>query len=683
MNPTKTPSIALALLFALASVPEPATGDPITGDQDHPIPLDEVVVTAPRIETELVDVPTSLTVITREEIDQSRAASVVELLRSVTASNVLDETGNGNTQHVAFRAYESWRAANSVVMVNGIPSRTFFNVPIEPASVERIEIIRGPSSVVYGGRVGGGVINIVTRTGGSKGLAILPQFSMGSFGLRKTGLSLGGTTDRLNYQVSALHKRGDGFRDRNSRYEVLNFSTRVVQQLDERSVLSMNLLYWDGDTEFPGGFATLEALKVDRTAVFIDPTSEWPQRNLSGNVAYEGRFSWAQSAAANFFFSLRDQTQILDFRSPGAPDPDVRKSLRDRSNLGFVARYRHQNMIGSVRSTILVGTHIEWDDFDNARFQAPGGIITGAPLSDQSTGNLITALYALEELRLTHALQTTFGLRYERIDNRSTDNLVAENSGTESMGVLIPAIGFEYVLAEDLRIYANSVRTFSPPQPQQLLDPVQGNRDLEPAISFKHELGAKLTPTRSVELSMATYYENYAQDITRVTVQSAEGRTQQLQNVGKTNRRGLEGEIRVRMAEGRDGTPALSLFVNGTLQKGTFSAHPNFEGNTLPYVPGRLVNFGARYGSSTGLSISLGGNYVGSKWGDNNNRTAFQMPGYSILNSVIGYEGERFSVFAKMDNLLDEVYAVQYKPTLHGFLPGAPRNFEIGFVLKN
>ncbi len=647
------------------------------------VSLEEVKVTAPRVETEIVDVPGSTTIITREEIENYRASSVLDVVKNVTASGAFDESGSGNTQNFGLRAYEAWRGQNTVVMFNGIPVRNFFNVPIEPVSVERIEILRGPSSVVYGGRNASGIINIVTRTGGDRKLTIRPEISGGSFGLQKYGLFIGGSSADLTYHVSGLYKRGDGFRDRNSKYEVMNFSARLVQQIDERSRLSLNATYWDGDKEFAGGFVTMEELRKDSTKVFIDPVQEWPQRFLNGNISYEVQFTSAHSAEFNLFYGLRDQVQILDLRGPGAPEPRVGKFIRNRGNLGFVGRYRFNTDLGNMKSALVTGVDIEWDDFDGISLNAPNGIIeTGNFLGDTSTGNLISAIYALETLYPTEALRVAAGLRYERVDYKTEDNLNPERSGDEGVDLLIPAFGAEYTLSDKASVYGNIVRTFRPPRAQELIDPLIGNPDLNPAISYKYELGTRVRPLKLISLTAAAYFEKYSNDILRVQTGFGENEEYQYQNGGETTRQGVEGEVRLWLSEISKSLEGLSFFVNGTIQKGEFTTHPTLEGNEVPAVPENLLNFGGRYESPFGIALTFVGNHMGEKWGDLTNNPDLIIPSYTILNGLVSYDNEFLSAFVKLNNLLDEEYAVNYFPPFHGYLPGTPRNFEAGVAYK-
>lgn len=659
-------------------------------EEEEVIPLEEIEITSPRIETKIEDVPGSVTVITREEIEKSNAYKVGDLLKNVTAAQFMDEAGSGNTQNIALRAYDAWRSQETKILINGVPVRSAFNIPIEPVSIERIEVMRGPSATIYGTRTGGGVINIVTREGSEK-FRIEPSFSAGAWGLQKYSLFVGGTSGRLNYHVSSLYRKGDGFRVRNSKFETIGYAARLVHKLDERSRLSLNTEYWNSDKEWPAGLGTFEEIKEDSTAVTTHPSSRWPQRAFYGNVAYEGYFNGGHSVALNLFYGLNDRRQTLDLTAPGAKKPRMITQVRDRHNLGLFARYRNESEIRGRQSAFLAGVTVEWDDFNNIHFEvAPDGIAKEAPRADTETGNLQTAVYVLEEFYPTDTFKVAAGLRYHRVGYFLYDNLKpgrlyqpdTDNGtfGATSSDIFIPALGVELELSKEIGLYGNIVRTFRPPSARTLIDPFLGNPDLKPAKSLKYEVGANIRHANFLSFTLAGYIDAFKDDILRVETGFGEAQTYQYQNAGETDRKGVEGSVVISLAEMSEPLSGLSLFANGAIQGGEFSAHPTLKGKGLPFIPERLFNVGVRYDSPVGLGFSLTGNHVGEKWGDNKN--TFKVPGYTVLNAMVSYESRFLSAFVKVNNLTDERYAVHYKPSFGGYLPGAPRNVEAGVTYK-
>ncbi len=136
--------------------------------QDKEVTLEKVVVTATRDVEEIRKIPASVTVVTKEEIEQSNAQNVVDLLRNEVGIEVRDNYGNGKSASVDIRGFGETGLLNTLVLVDGrrvnqidLSGVDWTQIPLD--QVERIEIIRGSGSVLYGDNAAGGVINIITK----------------------------------------------------------------------------------------------------------------------------------------------------------------------------------------------------------------------------------------------------------------------------------------------------------------------------------------------------------------------------------------------------------------------------------------------------------------------------------------------------------------------------------------
>lgn len=173
--------------------------------------LDTVVVTASRIAETADDSLASVTVITREDIERQQAYSVPDLLRGVPGLNVVSTGGRGNNTSLFLRGTNS---NHVLVLIDGIKvgsattgQAAFEDLPIE--EIERIEIVRGPRSSLYGSEALGGVIQIFTHRGGGE---LRPYFSLGGGSYRtiegSAGLRGGGDHGRFSIGISGVDTRG-------------------------------------------------------------------------------------------------------------------------------------------------------------------------------------------------------------------------------------------------------------------------------------------------------------------------------------------------------------------------------------------------------------------------------------------------------------------------------------------
>lgn len=196
-----------ALLAAVAAVPVFAQDF-----EDRPTPLDPLVVTATRSEQSLSDIVASVDVISREAIERAQASDIAGLLRTVAGIDVTRNGGPGASVSVFIRGLES---NHTLFLVDGVryTSESFLNAQVQnlaPEMIERIEIVKGPHSGLWGSDAMGGVVNIITRRpqeafGGNAMLRI------GSQGAREASGFIGYRADRGELGLSLQAQQFDGF----------------------------------------------------------------------------------------------------------------------------------------------------------------------------------------------------------------------------------------------------------------------------------------------------------------------------------------------------------------------------------------------------------------------------------------------------------------------------------------
>ena len=174
----------------------------------------EVIVTATRLATQTKEVATSVTVITREELERTQKITVLEALHDVLGLAVLQNGPAGSAGSVFLRGANT---EHTLVMLDGIeindpisPSRSFDLAHLFVEDIERIEILRGPQSTLYGSDALGGVIHIITRKGEGK-----PRIKLstqgGSYTTYSGSAGINGSTDKVNYSFSASYFKTSGF----------------------------------------------------------------------------------------------------------------------------------------------------------------------------------------------------------------------------------------------------------------------------------------------------------------------------------------------------------------------------------------------------------------------------------------------------------------------------------------
>ncbi|NTW16932.1 MAG: TonB-dependent receptor, partial [Syntrophaceae bacterium] len=179
----------------------------LAAPQDKPIVMDEVVVTATRDTEEIRKVPANVSVITAEQIEKSGATTIPEILEKLESIQFRSYSGNASQSAMDMRGFGGDNPfGKTLIMLDGrrlnrpdMSSINWLQVPLN--NVERIEVVRGASSVLYGDAAIGGVINIITKKGDGP-----PKFNAsviaGRYGLHDERVSVSGSTDKWTYALN-------------------------------------------------------------------------------------------------------------------------------------------------------------------------------------------------------------------------------------------------------------------------------------------------------------------------------------------------------------------------------------------------------------------------------------------------------------------------------------------------
>lgn len=293
------------LALALLSFPVYSQNSIIqNGDSTGFYKLSEVVVTATRTETPLIELANSITVIDSAEIAHSKKNKVMDLLRDEYGVNVVQQGGPGKLASVYLRGGGS---DHTLVLIDGIE----MNMPSDPGNtydfsnlftdnIQRIEILRGPQSTLYGSDALAGVINIITKTG-TAGNKYYLSGEGGTYNTYKFNGGINGTYDIFNYQINLTRMRTDGFSSASSKYGnsekdgASNFTGSFKTGLNLNNDFKLNLFYQytNGDADYDqsgGQFGddptykyTLEENIFRMETIFSDNKNTW---NGKAGVSY-------------------------------------------------------------------------------------------------------------------------------------------------------------------------------------------------------------------------------------------------------------------------------------------------------------------------------------------------------------------------------------------------------------
>jgi len=613
-------------LYAEAVIPSQQTDtaiESLTSDsqslddsKSNPKTLDTLVITANRTGTELRNVGSSITVITAEDIANRQAFSVSDLLQNVPGVDVLRSGGLGQTTSVFIRGASS---DQTLVLIDSMqvndPSSPgngfdFSNLMVD--NIERIEILRGPQSPLYGSNAMGGVINIITKTGQGKTQGFL-EGQGGSFGTFKLGGGVSGSSGIVDYNISASHLEQQGF---SAADESLPGNSEDDGYKNTTVSASLGVKPLD-NLDFRGQIRFVEdAPKLDNCGgancdnLFANSKNRNLVAGLKGHLAlFEG--FWDQTLSLGY----NHDNRIFRDPTPGSFFP-----FSEFQGNRFKVSWQNDLYIHETNTlTFGIEDQEDW--------------ITSDTITQQSQRT--TGYYLQDQIRLWDRSITTAGIRLD--DNNRFGGQI---TWRVTQLIAIDEIGLRVKGSYGTGFKAPSLfQMFAPPT----FGPI-GNTALRPERSQGWDAGVEQTFWDERILIGASYFYNSFDNLINFNFGSG------FQNINSAKTSGVESFIEIQP------TDSLTL-------KGTYTYLNSRDDTTMDRLfrrPAHKGSINANYRFLEAADVNLNVVLVGDR--DFNNFSVFpalrqEVAGYVVVNLAAGYQINRyFKVFARVDNLFDQKY---------------------------
>ena len=522
---------ACALMIAAGATGPRAQSD--HGTEFNPYQLDDsIVVTSSRFATPIREVASSVTVISRADIEKSNANLALDLLRDVPGVDIVRVGGDGQQTSIFMRGSNS---NHVLVIVDGVemvdpsgPNNAYDLAFLRTDNIERIEVLRGPQSVLYGSEAIGGVIRVFTRRGAGKPL-VRSSLEGGSLGTGRAGLSVNGGDERADYSLSFSRDKTDGF----SAVSEARGTTEADGYDNTTYTGTLGLRPFAG-TQFRFAVRQSDArADLDKTsAPYDDPNYELESREraVSGVLSYtEPGGLWTGQVGA----------YVTDFQRSAFDDPD-------------------ENFAAESQRVEYDGRRIKFD-WRNALVKALSQQVTGRLMFGVETENeemeqeqLFRSAWGDYSSRLEDlSVRTTglFGLAQVTVGDMVTLGLGGRNDdhddfGSESTYRLTGALNLDRYLADHglaVKLRGAYGTGFKAPSLAQLHDPSSGNPDLNSETSTGWEIGFDLIAARgSLELG-ATYFHNEFENL--ILAVSQPDFSYMMENVDEAESNGVEAYV--------------------------------------------------------------------------------------------------------------------------------------------
>ena len=570
----------------------------------------------------------SVTVVTRPEIEARQYRTVPEILRTVPGVQVVQGGGPGARTSVFLRGTDS---DHTKVYIDGIdvsdPSsggRTFDFGQLLTADIERIEVLRGPQSGLYGADALGGVIVIYTKKGEGPPQAT-GMIEGGSFGTFNQSASLSGATDKFDYAFNIAHFRADAVPVTPS--EILLPGTRRFDNSYDNLTLSTKLGYEISPALTINGVARYTQADLDFTADSFDLTTfdsrpeNYQSYQSNEQVFTRGEAVWtAWGGALQSFFGVN-----YSFTSVDIVDP-----------------------VDSANSTFSDGDRIKYDWRSIADLGPGWTVITGADYQNETLAadgvdadELNQGVYAEVQAEPFRNFFLAANVRYD--DNESFGGIttwrvapayVIEGSGTKLKGSV--GTGFKAPSLIDRFVDFPAFAFFA-------------NPDLQPEENLGYDVGFEQDVNGGRFRFGATYFHN---DITNLIefVSDPNTFTSTVINVGESRIWGIEAFAAADVTE--------DVQVRADY---TFTDAINADtGEALARRPRHKVTVTAGWTPIEPLLLTASVNFVGES--PDFDRVTFApvtLPAYTVVNVAADYKvNERVSLIGRIDNLFDEDYEI-------------------------
>ncbi len=590
--------------------------------------------------------PAAKTVIYRQDIEDSGARDVAELLRQVTGVHVSDAIGDGSSANIDMRGFGSTAQSNVAVMINGrkinpaTDTATLYLNTIDLDTVERIEIIEGSAGTLYGNQAVGGLINVITTRPDSS--VRRARAGAGSYDAWEL---LAGITERIGQHAGLsvqAHKRdSDNYRDHNnSRLERIDGRLEVDHHAGY-SYVDVQLLR--DYVQTPGALLASELAADRRQAVFPNDFLDTDSKVARVGTRQQLDTHWRLEAE----LALRDDQRefVQSFRGfPGS------RSTQDRDSTELTPR-----LVGRYDDNLItLGVDYLSTDYELVTQFGPQG-------NDQD----IAAAYAQLTRPLWEQLSLTAGVRHARVDNDIDSGGIPVDIDDS---VTVGSLGLVYRPESAWRLFLRVDQNYRFAKVDEHTNVPFGQPvGLETQRGTSYETGAEYDADR-LRIGVSAFQLRLRDEI------SYDASTYTNVNLPNSRRNGLTLSADTGLSDSLRIGAGYS-YIDAEIRSGTHA------GKRVPLVPEQQFNLYAEWRPQPNLLLRLDTEHVGEQFlGSDFDNASPPLDAYTVANLVSHYDLGDWRFSAKINNLFDERYSETGASSFagDGFNPSPERNVWIG-----
>ncbi|MGA4635539.1 TonB-dependent siderophore receptor [Pseudomonas solani] len=607
-----------------------------------------------KVATSILNTPASVSVVTQKEIEQ-RSASTTEEILQYTPGVITDYYGTDDRND-----YFNIRGFQATTYRDGLTLGSMRGVREEPFAYERVEILRGANSTLFGPADPGGSVNFVTKQ---------PRFSQfgqgyvtyGSFDHVESGLDMGDANDDQTLAYRFTGKFQDSDREYDHSQDDNNFlmggltwaptaftsATLVVDHLRQDS------------TPNSGGYPLDK--EYDRDEFFGEPSYNFhdvERTSISGTFTHDFDNGFVLRSNLRHSDLTDDFGYVYISDSAARTGTTVNRYLfgtdKESEQLNGNLMLQYDARFENLDSSTIIGLeYLDASTEDSSVYALTSpidianpvhtGVPSGvAPYSANDQDNTIKSVFLQQNLSFYERFIVTAGMRNDSMDVSSTNIAGVKSSDSYSENSFRGAL--TYMVTDEVSTYVSMVESVAPP--------VVGTT---PERGKQYEIGVKYSPLAMNALFSAAIYDLTQEDITIAVVQPS-GAIER-ETVGESRVRGLDLEAKAELTENLSLVGGYSYMdsevVRGTLRNGT-----SLKGNELVTAPKHSASLWSYYSlPGTDVSVGLGARYIGAYYFDAAN--SGQSDGTTLFDAALNYKIAKGTDLAlNVSNLLDEQHVV-------------------------
>lgn len=647
------------------------------------MPAMEVVKVVGQKEDHRFEATGSVNLVELEEIKRVQPLSTEDVLRRIPGINIKSEEETSVVANFGIRGLSA-SESKSLLLEDGVPvapglfigNDRYFNPRIQ--RVERVEVLKGSSSLRYGPSTIGGVVNYQTKTP-DDGVELSAR--AGSFNMKEVGIEAGNKNAAGDAfaGIVATHATSDGFMDKG--YTMNDVMAKAGVEFANNQKLGLKLSWHENDVNM-----SYRGLLLGDYQAGADYNPAPDDDFLSDRVAFDINHEWQLSDTATLKTLLYWSDVTRDYWRYGVDSAasnaagrwvytdNLTGNNRSFERTGAETRLTLEQSLFGLDASTEFGLRLMHEKSNDLRITATRaadrtGTIAGH-LQDSADS---VAGYLQSRILLTEKLALTPGLRIESYEQERFNlqtGALAKTSNTE----FLPGAGLTYELTDSAQLYGGVYRAFSPAANNVALDGLT-DQQLDGERSVNYEVGVRgIANTTSYEIAA------FMMDFSNQVVTGNSNPELSRSNAGETSHYGMEFSVSQPLMAG------LDLDLNATWVPESEFETGTDQGKRLPYAPKILANLGLNYELEQ-LNLSLNLHHRGEQFGNPANTVAIPtnaasgiwgglIPSYTVIDLLSQYQlSDNLSLSGSVKNLTDKRYISGLR---EGIYVGPERSFELG-----